>query len=142
MYKNNYLRILFIIEDKTGHDGKFDFDRVLDGTYDFNVNDVSKLYELVQIIEKIAAEKELLKCTRQSDTLLKEFKYQFNGKFYQVSRFYDNDEYTFVTENPYNGDEDYVLEQDLMLRIDEKCKVRMDRLSKIYEERGNTSPTG
>ena len=142
MYKNNYLRILFVIEDIAVRDGKFDFDKALDGSYDFNVNDVSMLYELVHTIEIIAVSKDILKCTRQSDTILKEFKYQFNRKIYQVSRFYSNDEKSCITESPRTGSEDYVLEQDLMNQIDEKCKTIMHRLNKIYEERANINPTG
>ena len=142
MYKNNYLRILFIVEDITVRGEKFVFDKALDGSYGFNVNDVSMLYELVHTIETIAASKDMLKCTRQSDTLLKESKYQFNGKVYQVSRFYSNDENTFITGIPCAGNEDCVSEQDLMNRIDEKCKTIMHRLSKIYEERANINPAG
>lgn len=135
MYKNNYLHILFIIEDIAFRDGKFDFDKALDGSYEFNVSDVSILYELVHDIEALAASKELLKSTSKNNTLLKEFKYKFNGKIFQVSRFYNNDEKTFITGNQGAENEDYVLEQDLMDQIDEKCKAIMNRLSKIYNEK-------
>lgn len=142
MYKKNYLHVLFTIEDITVRDGKFDFDKVLDGSYDFNVNDVSILYELVHTIETLAASRDILICMQQSDSVLKEFKYQYNDKIYQVSRFYSNDENTFITGNPSAADEDYVPEQELMNQIDEKCKVIMHRLNKIYEERSRINSAG
>lgn len=131
MRKNNYLHVLSVIEDITGRDRKFDFDDVLDGSYNFNINDVSSVYGLVHIIEKIAALKDSLKCTSLNDTLLKEFKYQFKKKFYLVSRFYSTDESTYITRIPLVENEAFVSEQELMNQIEEKCISNKNKSSNI-----------
>lgn len=142
MYKNNYLRILFFIDDITAKDEKFDFDRTFDGTYGFSVNDASVLYELVHIIEVLADESKVLKSTKKEDSLHKEFKYQFNGRIFKVSRFYNNDEHSCIIRNRAGDDKEYVAEKCLMERVEAKCKLMEDRLNMIYKERSMLDSAG
>jgi hypothetical protein len=142
MYKEDYLEILLRIENTVKHDFKFDYDNVLDGTYNFNVNEVSILYELLHIIEKISSENNSMVCIRQDDKLIKELRFDFNGVVYKATRLFDNDEKTYITEAP-NGDNGYhVPEKELLQYIEEKCLANRKMLSSIYGEYSKEGPAG
>lgn len=142
MRKNNYYQILFVVEDTTACNQKFDFDKVLDGSYNFNVSEVSIVYDLVHTIESIAASKEILKCTRQDNSLLKEFKYQFNKNIYEVSRLYTNDESTFIKRISSAENEAFVTEQELMSKIEQKCISIRNMLNNVYRAKSGKDTAG
>ncbi len=132
MLKTNSIKILNIITDIIEASGKFDFDLVLNGTYNFNVNDVSTLYELVGIIEQVSNEKKALVCMNEEMTVSKVFRYQFAGMNYTVIRIYNHDESTSIVKSSKTDESVIVLQNELFEKIEEKV-VLARRRALIYD---------
>lgn len=133
MFKKDYMEILYRIENITKQNNKFDYDCVLDGTYNFNVNEVSIVYELLHIIEKITSANDSLICIKQDDTLLKELRFCFNDVVYKVTRLFNSDESTVITKVPPEDKSYFVPEKDLLEHIEEKCQANRKMFGSFYE---------
>lgn len=142
MLKKDYLEVLGIIENVTRLEAKFDYDSVLDGTYGFNVNQVSIVYDLLHVLEIITTANDSLISINQDDTLLKEFKYSYNGVKYKVTRIFSYDESTFITRISIENNEFFVPESDLLQHINKKCEENMKIFSSYYGGVINEDPAG
>lgn len=120
MHIIEYLQILYKMKEIINQTMVFDFDNILDGTYNFNIKEGTIIYDLLQIIEVIASANEFIVCQTQENTKQKDFMFQFNSTIYNVCRLQGVDESIIITKASSGNIICFVTESELFKHIDNK----------------------
>lgn len=122
MHINKYLYGLDMIRDGIKQSMVFDFDKVLDGTYGFNISEASIVYDLIHIIEGIAVTGDSIVVTREENSLQKEFKFQFDSTIYSIYRLCGVEE-SIIIAKATSENSPFVEEFELLKHIEDKCRL-------------------